>query len=99
MIMTFVTKMYGYDCAWVKKARGRADFIIIKPTFTSLLLCGLATAVTQARHGLDVTLADRWRMKHQLGRAGQADRKPRCAHQDACNTWKPPAEGDVRHCT
>lgn len=83
---------------WVKKARGGADLIIVKPTFTSLLLCGLATAVAQTGHGLDVTLADRRRMKHQLGRAGQADRKPRCAHQDACNACKQPAEGDVRQC-
>lgn len=67
--------------------------IIIKPTFTSLLLCGLATAVAQARHRFDVTLADRWGVKHQLGRAGEADRKACCAHQDACDAWKQPAEG------
>lgn len=61
------------------------SFIIIKPTFASLFLCGLATAVAQSGHRLDVTLADRWRMKHQLGRAGQADRKSCRTHQDACN--------------
>lgn len=84
---------YRYDFMWVKKARAQADFIIVKPTFTSLLLGGLAAAVAQAGHGLDVALADRWRMKHQLGRARQADRKSCCAHQDACNAWIQPAEG------
>ena len=72
--------------------RAQAD-VVIRPTFTSLFLGGLAAAVAQTGDGLDVTLADRWRVKHQLGRAGQADRKSCCAHQDACNAWTQPAEG------
>ena len=83
----FMTKIHVMDIIHL------SFVIIIKPTFTSLLLCGLATAVAQARHRFDVTLADRWGVKHQLGRAGEADRKACCAHQDACDAWKQPAEG------
>lgn len=68
-------------------------FVLAELTFTSLLLCGLPTAVTQTGHGLDVALTDRRRMKHQLGRAGQADRKSRRTHQNPCNAWEQPAEG------
>lgn len=69
----------------------------VQPTFAGLFLGGLAAAVAQAGHRLDVTLAYRRRVKHQLGGAGQADRESCCAHQDACDTWAQPAEGDVRH--
>lgn len=72
--------------------RGIADFLKVPLhhllrglAFAGLFLGGLAAAVPQAGHRLDVALADRWRMEHQLGRAGQADRKSRCTHQDACN--------------
>lgn len=71
----------------------KSRLVVVTPTFTGLFLGSLAAAVTQAGHGLDVALADRRRMKHQLGWAGQADRKPCCAHQDACNTCTEPGEG------
>lgn len=71
--------------AYRRKGKKQKRTLIVRPTFASLLLGGFATAVAQTGHGLDVTLADGWRMEHQLGRAGQADRKSCRAHQDACN--------------
>lgn len=59
-----------------------------KSTFAGLFLCGLPAAVTQTRHWLDVTLADRWRVKHQLGRSGEAHGKSSCTHQNPCDAWK-----------
>lgn len=70
-----------------------ADFLFIKRTFAGLLLGSLAAAVAQTRYRLDIALADRWRMKHQLGWTGQANRKSCCAHEDARNTWIQPADG------
>lgn len=58
----------------------------LNPTFASLLLRGLPAAVAQSRDGLDVALADGWRMKHQLGGSGQADGESCCAHQDPCDS-------------
>lgn len=49
-------------------------------TFPGLFLGGLSAAVAQTGHRLDVTFADRWRVKYQLGRSGQADRKSCRAH-------------------
>lgn len=54
--------------------------------------------MTQTGNRLDVTLADRWRMKHQLGRAGEAHRKTCSTHQDACNTFKNQQRVDMRQC-
>lgn len=51
-------------------------------TFADLLLGGLPAAVVEARHRLDVALADGWRVQHQLGGPGQADGERRRAHQD-----------------
>lgn len=64
----------------------------LTPTFTSLFLRGLATAVAQARDRLDVTLADRRRVKHKLGGASQADRKSCGAHQNPRDSYQHPAE-------
>lgn len=55
-------------------------------TFARLFLCGLAAAVAQTGHGLDVALTDRWRMENQLGRTRQTYRKSSSTHQNACNT-------------
>lgn len=57
-----------------------------KSTFASLFLGGLPAAVAQSWDGLDVTLADGWRMKHQLGGPGEADGESCCAHQDPCDS-------------
>ena len=62
-------------------------------TLTSLFLGGLPAAVAQPWDGLDVALADWWRMKHKLGRAGQAHRKSCRAHQDPCDSYQQPSEG------
>lgn len=64
----------------------------LKPTFTSLFLRGLPTAVAQTRDRLDVTLADRRRVKHKLGGASQADRKSCRAHQNPRDSYQHPAE-------
>jgi len=59
---------------------------MVLATFAGLLLGGLAAAVAQARHRLDVALADGRRVEHQLGGARQADGETGGAHQDPCNT-------------
>lgn len=68
-------------------------------TFAGLFLGGLPAAVAQTRHRLDVTLADRWRVKHQLRRSGQAHRKSCCAHQNPCDAWKQRNRGGFDRCT
>lgn len=54
--------------------------------FPGLFLCSLAAAVTQAWHWLDVTLADRWGVKHQFRGTSQTNRKSSSAHQNARNS-------------
>lgn len=71
----------------------------LKPTFTSLFLRGLPTAVAQTWDRLDVTLADRRRVKHKLGGASEADRKSCRAHQNPCDSYQYPAGGGGENLT